>query len=348
MRKKILVDIYLAFNLGDDMFLDYLANRYPEYDFIPFHPGSNYAAFYSNYRNIGQFQYTVVDKIKARLGFDKLKNFTRLASTFDGLLFLGGGIFREESYWKEVYDYRRQITEAFRLRDKPVWFMGCNFGPYHTSEFKEAYAKLFARVTKIHFRDMSSYRLFSDLQTSAYFPDILWDYQLPAASRQDKILGISLINPGHKEGKGHLTAAYVAAHTALIEKYTAQGFQIRLFSFCGPEGDLEIANVLSGKFTAAKVYSYNGEITSCHQAIGECSHFVAARFHAVIIAVKYGIPVIPVIYSSKTENLLDDLGYRGTKISLENIQQTEHESFAVFPQAAVQDLVINAKNHLRL
>ncbi|MCB4234500.1 polysaccharide pyruvyl transferase family protein [Kaistella anthropi] len=93
----------------------------------------------------------------------------------------------------------------------------------------------------------------------------------------------------------------------------------------------------------AETLNYTGNITAYLQHIGECSHFVAARFHAVIIAVKYGIPVIPVIYSSKTVNLLDDLGYRGTKINLENIQQIEQESFAVFPKAVVHELVSNAK-----
>lgn len=348
MRKKILVDIYLAFNLGDDLFLDYLATRYPEYDFIPFHPGKNYTDFYQHYDNVQQFPYSFADKIKARLGADKLKDYGALGHTYDGLLFLGGGIFREESYWREVYHYRTEITEAFKLQAKPVWFMGCNFGPYKTAEFKKAYAKLFARVTKIHFRDRKSYALFSDLQCAAYFPDILWDYRLPEAEGKEKVLGISVINPRHKEGKGDLLNGYVNAHCELMLKYMEKGYQIRLFSFCEREGDLETARLIKERIPTAEILNYTGNITGYLQHIGECSHFVAARFHAVIIAAKYGIPIIPVIYSTKTENLLDDLGYRGTKINLENIQQIEQESFAVFPKAVVHELVSNAKNHLRL
>src|SRR5699024_7837576 len=99
-RKKILVDIYLAQNLGDDMFLDHLAQTFPEIDFVPFHPGKNYSSFFKNYSNIKQFPYTLFDKVFARIGFDKLTDYKRLSQAFDGMLFLGGGIFREESYWK--------------------------------------------------------------------------------------------------------------------------------------------------------------------------------------------------------------------------------------------------------
>src|SRR5699024_11094187 len=145
-RKKILVDIYLAENLGDDMFLDHLAKTFPNIDFVPFHPGKNYTSFFRSYKNIQQFPYSVIDKISSRLGNNKLTDYNQLSETYDGLLFLGGGIFREESYWREVYNYRFQITEAFKNKGKKVIFSGCNFGPYSSEEFLEAHRNLFQKA----------------------------------------------------------------------------------------------------------------------------------------------------------------------------------------------------------
>src|SRR5690625_3827594 len=101
--KNVLTDIYLADNLGDDLFLDYYARSFPEVLFTPFHPGRNYDSFFKNYPNLQRFPYSFLDKIKARLGKDKLTDYRAMAKKYDALLFLGGGVFREESYWKDLY-----------------------------------------------------------------------------------------------------------------------------------------------------------------------------------------------------------------------------------------------------
>src|SRR5690606_19320637 len=277
---------------------DYLARKYPNWEFVPFHPGKNYTDFYDRYNNLRQFPYSYKDKIMARLGVDKLKDYEGFSDTYDGLLFLGGGIFREESYWKEVYTYRSEITGAFLNRNKPVWFMGCNFGPYTTNRFLDSYRKLFSKVTRVHFRDEKSYQLFAEIPAAFYYPDMLWDYSLPAVRRHEKILGISLIDPRHKDGMRKFFYSYIAAHSALIKRYISLGYRIRLFSFCAAEGDLDIAEVLGASSDKIEIINYRGEIKSYLELIGECSLMVAARFHASIVAIKYRIPLLPVIYSN--------------------------------------------------
>ena len=347
-RKKILVDIYLAQNLGDDLFLDHLAHAFPSVDFVPFHPGKNYTSFFNAYPNIHQFPYTTLDKIKTRLGKNKLTDYVQFSKTYDGLLFLGGGIFREESYWRELYDYRSQITNAFNSQKKPVFFSGCSFGPYQSSEFVDAHKLLFQKVDKLIFRDRKSYSLFSQLENIFYAPDLLWSYKLPKKEEANYVMGISVIDPRHKENFQNTYENYIKAHKLLCKKYIKAGFQIKLFSFCESEGDLEVAKEIAKGLSYVEIYNYNDNIHTYLQEIAKCSFFVAARFHAVIIAFKYQIPVLPVIYGDKTENLLKDLNYDPPFVKLDSISNLLEAEFLTLTQDSIHSLEQESKEHFNL
>lgn len=344
-RKKILVDIYLAQNLGDDLFLDHLSHSFPDIDFVPFHPGKDYHLFFKNYNNILSFPYSFFDKIKARVGHSKLSDYSALSQQYDGLLFLGGGIFREESYWNELYDYRSQIIDAFKKQQKQVFFSGCNFGPFHTDVFLIAYDKLFQKVDQIIFRDRKSYELFSNLQNTSYAPDLLWSFDLPPVVQQEKTIGISVINPRHKEQYQDTYRDYVEGHRNLCRYYLQKDYKVILFSFCEKEGDLAIAQDIALNFPEIEIQNYTTDISSYLKKLGTCSHFVAARFHAVIIAFKYGIPVLPVIYGDKTENLLEDLGFIKPFVYVDTIDELMAAKFLTLSTKQQDGLYNDSKTH---
>lgn len=347
-KKTILVDIYLAHNLGDDLFLDHLSHSFPDLDFVPFYPGKNYTLFFENYKNIKQFPYTIIDKIAARLGKNKLIDYHQLSKKYDGLLFLGGGIFREESYWKEVYEYRFQITKAFKSQNKKVFFSGCNFGPYKSSEFIDAHKSLFQKIDKIVFRDLKSYKLFSQLDRIHYAPDLLWSYGLPEVSKNEKIIGISVIDPRHKEQYKNTYHNYISEHKKMCMKYIQEGYKVRLFSFCKHEGDLKVAEQIAEVASQIEIYNYTSDISSYIRKIGECNAFVAARFHAVILAFKFQIPVIPVIYGDKTENLLRDLQFKAPFLFLDTIASWRDVNFLELSEKQIMILQEQSKKHFDL
>lgn len=347
-RKKILVDIYLAANLGDDMFLDHLSNSFPHVDFVPFHPGNNYISFFRNYPNIHQFTYTIFDKILARFGKSKLTNYEALSKEYDGFLFLGGGIFRQEYYWPELFKYRAEIVDSFNSKNKKVFFSGCNFGPYTSQDFLHAHSKLFKNAEKIIFRDQKSYHLFSNHSNVCYAPDVLWSYDLPVVKSQEKVLGISVIDPRHKEQYKETYQDYIQANRKVCEKYINEGYKITLFSFCEKEGDLEISKEIAKNLPGIKIENYTDDINSYLKRIGKCSHFIAARFHAVIIAMKFGIPVIPVIYGDKTENLLIDLNFEKSFVYLDAMNKLENASFLTISSEIKDALYAKSKIHFNL
>ncbi len=348
--KKYLVDIYLAYNLGDDMFLDFLVTSFPEHQFIPFYPGNRYEKFFSRYPNITKFPYTFIDKILFRIGIrSKLEDYEKMADKYDGLIFLGGGIFRQEDYWKSLINYRNNITDAFLAKDKSVQFLGCNFGPYLTIDFKSSYLSLFKKCEIVSFRDLKSYYLFNDLNTIKYAPDLLWSYNLPVAQLQEKTIGISIINPKHKFGLENHFEEYINIHQTIIQEYLAGGFQIKLFSFCESEGDLEVCKEIAAVApNFISIYNYNGHIKEYLLQLGSCSKIIAARFHGVIIALKYEIPVLPIIYSEKTRNLLSDLNFMNSSIEFDNLQAIKKGIDDKYIQPDISVYIENSLNHLKL
>ncbi|HWJ78059.1 MAG TPA: polysaccharide pyruvyl transferase family protein, partial [Niallia sp.] len=97
--KKVFVDIYLQFNLGDDLFLDILVKKFPNSKFTINYLGDNYDQFISQYNNVKRRKYSLINKIGQRLKItDSITNYDTVAKEHDALLFIGGSIFREEDY----------------------------------------------------------------------------------------------------------------------------------------------------------------------------------------------------------------------------------------------------------
>jgi len=345
--RTYLVDIYLAYNLGDDMFLDHLASSFPNTSFVPFYPGHLYDDFYKQYKNVRKFPYTTLDKISAKFGVtNKLKDYNLMAEQYDGLIFIGGGIFREESYWKSVYEYRNNVTDAFLQKDKTVRFIGCNFGPFQTKEFENAYYTLFEKCGAVSFRDQKSYSLFKDLTNVTYAPDVLWDYKLPSSEKKIKTLGISIIDSKHKFGLEEYHQAYVDSHQAVIKEYLKEGFCIKLFSFCEIEGDLQVCKEIA-KIAPyqIEIHNYTGNIQEYLAEFGTCSEIIAARFHAIIIALKFKTPVLPIVYGDKTRNLLLDLSFENPIIEFDHLNLLNRINTQKYIYPKMDDFIKNASDH---
>jgi len=348
VRKRYLVDVYLALNLGDDLLLEHLVRIIPNADFVPFHPGTNYSFLIDNYPNLYPFEYNLIDKFKRRLGVDKLKDYDALSKEYDGLIFLGGGIFREESYWLEVYDYRLKISNQFKDKNKPVFFIGCNFGPFQNENFLKAYIDLFREVDRVNFRDLSSHKLFKHLENVNHYPDLIWGYPVEKSENNRQILGISLIHPKHKNGYEMYEQNYITHISEMAMKYQNKGYQIYLFSFCEKEGDLKMAECINRKVGNCEIKNYTGNIKSYLSEFSSCTKLIASRFHAIILGLKFEIPTLPISYGAKTDYLLKDINYPHKPLKLDNISSMDKYSFYVLEKDLLISLAIQSDEHFSM
>ncbi|ASK63715.1 transferase [Virgibacillus phasianinus] len=326
--EKIFVDVYLAFNLGDDLFLDILAKKYPDCEFTVNYVGSHYDEFISGYKNVNRRKYTLFNKIGQRLRLtDSIKNYDKIAENHKALIFLGGSIFREERYHKSLYKDRLKLVTEFKNRNKPVFILGANFGPYETKGFLNDYMKLFKLCDDVCFRDLDSYKLFDNLPQVRHASDIVFQMRIEdyiTIGAKKNMVGFSIIDVRHKQGLYSYYDDYIVSTVKAINLVVKKGHDCCLMSFCELEGDLELIDEIKSHLSLetlkkVSVYNYRGNIEEVMGLITSFKLFIAARFHANILALLLGIGLIPIIYSNKTSNMLKDIGQCNILVTMKDL-----------------------------
>jgi len=353
---KIYLDSYLNNNLGDDLMIDLVCKRY---SFCDFYVGNsncldNSACANNNLHVVKSFIPTqreyikrIINKIISYLGFPKIQLMRNMNSqVFDLNLTLGGSVYMQvtESSWiNKVRDEEYVIKKC-----KKNAVIGCNFGPFSDKNFKIRHCELFKKYDVVTFRDKFSYNLFADMENTKCYPDILFNLQLKSipAGR----LGIS-VNSLNNIGISKNKEKYIRGIERIISFYEDK-YDIWLLSFCENEGDLDACEEIIKRFGLEKKISiYNHtKVEDSLEFLRTFNAMICTRFHASVLAIILGIPFVPIIYSDKTTNMLDDIGYNGYRWDIKNGNEVDLNSviFQLETSWQVSSTVIEgAKGHLK-
>ena len=333
--KQINVDlrIYLAKNFGDDLFLKIIANRYPN---VLFHacPAVKYdkKLVPKNVIMHDSKKEILLNKILHKLKFYHLDTTSKISRCCDFTLIVGGSIFQQHPTWK----YSRGRLEIFHNLNKEYYILTCNFGPYQDAAFLRCHQKVIAGARDVCFRDVDSYKTFSRLPNVRYAADMALSLEQPADDKPTKKVAISVIDLSWRSQLKHLTQYYTNLMVKIAKQYITQGFEVCLMSFSDHEGDPKAVEQIFNKLTKAEQlrtqrYYYDGDVDSTIAKINGCSIVVASRFHANILGFLLRKKVLPVIYSNKTRNLLNDMDFDGQIIDIEGLNQEYVENFEVEP-----------------
>lgn len=344
--KKIFLYAYDRQNLGDDLFVHTITKRYP------------YVKFYmwSDLKNRENFRCLPNLKVLQKEGgMARLLEHIRpsLAARYrnwmenrcKAVIYIGGSIFMEYENWSQGENWWEYTAE-----NRPFYVLGANFGPYHTEAYRQKMGQLYGKMQDVCFRDQYSYDLFRDVKTVRRAPDILFSYPMPQVKVAEKQIFVSVINCADRDGSYSLSVydeSYVRNMAKLLTKYRSEGYRLMLSSFCAHEGDEEgiqkILKVMGAENASdIQMLNYNGtnadELT---RAIAQSEFVIATRFHAAILAIAAGRPVLPVIYSDKTLHVLQDLDFEGPMIDLRTCEDYTAVgtpgSFAVDRQKLTQE-----------
>lgn len=298
---KILVDAYLEKNLGDDLFLKILFDRYPATIkwYVLCHSKENLRAF-QDYHNVRMF----------KKGEDRYKD-------FDAVINIGGSIFMQNRFWW-IRQLRNRLTYALpmKLQKKPLFITGCNYGP-SKSKLMYLLNKLFIKyfVTDICFRDRASYHLFKDLRQARYSPDIVYGLdsdRMISGHRDRNKVGICVMHFSDTK----INHRFIDKTVELIKRLFNEHHQVELFSFCRKQKDLNTVNQVINKIGESnkdkiELAVYDGNIKDYLSELNSVSYLITLRFHSLVLAQILKINYYPIVYSKKTSNLLIDQGFSG-------------------------------------
>lgn len=323
--KKVIVYGYFEKNLGDDLFLKILCDRYANTNFYFYSPMSyNTKSFINN--NVKQItKYDILYNIKRLLNFisrkAKINKFYNIEDfiKFDYKVLICGSAFMEqEDYVKDNYVLNKYIGKL------PFYIIGTNFGPYKTKKFVEDYKKMvFSKAKDICFRDKKSYDLFKELKNVRYSPDVVFslDTKDIIITESNKVI-ISVINC-QKDGMNISQNLYNKKIEEIIKYFDKLNYNICLMSFSKEQGDEEIINDIISNSSCKKIdkYFYRGNIEESLNIIASSKIVIGTRFHANILGMLFNKTVIPIAYSDKTINVLNDIGFDGKIFDIRDFEK---------------------------
>lgn len=351
--KKILVKAYLNFNLGDDLFIKILTERYPNINFYIESNDKKYTQMFKN-NNIHLYQKSRLEKRLIKLGVLKYFFYKKFLKKIDGIINIGGSIFMENSI-----NYKKDI-EKRKIENKAVkgnyYILGANFGPFKREKFKNKYEEFFSNCKDVCFRDKYSYNLFSELPNIRYADDIVFSLKDNIAPRniEGKIL-ISVIKPSIRKELKTKDKEYYETIKKLILEGMESGKKIQLISFCKNEGDeeaiSEIKKLLPSKISVEiDTYFYRGNIEEALEVINSSEVIIATRFHAMILGFIYEKKVVPICYSKKMLNVIKDLEFKGGYGIFDNLDTISLKSIIkgnFLEKEKLLKILKNSKEHFK-
>ncbi|ENW94383.1 polysaccharide pyruvyl transferase family protein [Acinetobacter dispersus] len=294
---KIMLFAYLDNNIGDDLMLKLLSERFPAHEF--YYYTSNTVVL----NTLSQFKNFVARPPSLR---------QQDIDVVDAVLSIGGSIFNDLNTLRGKLARIRKILfiAKARRKGKRIATVGCNLGPYkdklgwYLTTFE---LKLNDLVTV---RDRSSFDLLSTGSFKNFYmaDDIVYSLEVPINDESRYGLGISAFRSTHSGENNYKNyRALAVVIDAYIEKTNKL---VKIFAFDSEhENDtsaaLHILNLAKHKKNI-EIVPYLGDIELFVNKFNQCEHHIAIRFHSAILSALMKIPFYPISYSNKMEALIEE------------------------------------------
>ena len=296
---------YFDRNFGDDMMMKLVVHRLPEITFLVNETVDTPLLSEAN----------VIAK-----PYEVCRRFPRLVVTGSGFMINTKAAFQTELLW---------FLKGHHPGD---YCLGCNMEPLDSPVKRFLIRQKLNKFKLITCRDRASCRWL--LQNThkpeiVCLPDILFSLPEEWLPRRDdpNMLGISLM---HRIGDSGDCPYYRSMAEAADEWIRKTGKGVLLMAFdTGKEDDLFACRAVQARmeFPDRVQIAAHRDGTEIPAAFARCEKIIGARFHAMVLALRMGIPFFPVIFREKMRNLICDLSYPIAGCDIGRIDQQAVSAF---------------------
>lgn len=332
--KKIYLIGYFKRNLGDDLFVKIVSERYPDAKILMM-MGPKYANMYNGLDNVKIVKFNIFRRL-----LNKLMIFARkgsfeinLVKQCDFILEIGGSIFQQEKLSDSVTKRREDYLKS----GVPIFVVGSNFGPVLSDSYQRDYHNYFNSIEGTVFRDSKSWERFNDLSNVELAPDTVFllenSNKVPIKSISKTVVFsiIDVVNKINHINKDVLKLEYEKKIVELIIKMTELKYNVILFGFSIPEGDMveskRIYEMLPNYVRPLVTIKVHSDIDKSLSIIGSANVLVSSRFHSMILGWIFNIPQLVISYGAKTTDVIEDLYPAQFYVDIENISALNSEVF---------------------
>ncbi|MED4272509.1 polysaccharide pyruvyl transferase family protein [Weissella confusa] len=303
--KKVTVDGYFVSNLGDDLFLKALFERFPNQIFYVYLEPEQM----NHYAQMGGRVIPKRNNLFKKLGncmpIPLVAGLNNLIGQKNDLyLLLGGSMFIEGEYSHK--QFRQRLFEVMTSRKKFV--LGSNFGPFYTAAYLAQYTKWFGRLTEVTWRDQKSADYFANTMIhQRVLPDLVMSMD---TSQYDIKHDYALVNVMALADSGLSEDAVVAYRDGIvaeIKRLRDKGQLVHLLSLNAFDGDDDALATVKNAFNDddSVVSVYYDTVDQVLQEFAGASQVLATRYHAMVLSWMFGKPVHALAYSKKTVNYIE-------------------------------------------
>lgn len=327
--KKVLLRFYSANNLGDDLFIKIITERYKNNFSLIAHDNVD---LFKTTSNLRVYRNRWISFATHRIGkaFGKIHLWLQLlAKKHDLLVYIGGSIFIENNnlgMW-------RQEKEFYSRLKLPYYILGSNFGPFKTQEFKDIAKAIFQGAKDVCLRDRASYSLFDKIRTVRVATDVAFTLDRSKYNLKNEKMAIFSIVDCSNRFDQEVSSKYEREIAALSAKLLEEGFRVVYMSFCTTEGDMAAAEKIRARLEThalnhkLELFNYDGNLEEGLSLLAQSQIVVGTRFHAIILGLLFSKKVLPFAYSKKTLNILEDIKFKGQIVDINNISSFNGEDF---------------------
>lgn len=338
-KKRVLLHGYDSDNLGDDLFFRLLVTRYSHVQFVMPTLNLKSKARFADLANLKIIDFRKIARFARDYTYVLPKLYSWLfMRCFDAVVYIGGSLFIDHREYSAQYQYvieNYSFLCDYKIAAKakvPCYLLGANWGPSYHDYFYKFFNQAFDSMQDIFFRDKYSYEIFKSKPQVRFGGDILMgssfiSHAIPPVKKLKNQIAFSII--AAREDLNPDSEAYILEIIRICREFISAGYQVKLLSFCITEGDQKTAEKVIREIKCPPEQISHLAYTDNWQemliTLAQSELVVASRFHAAVLGWTLNTKVFSLLYSQKTQNLLNDCNITDGSIWLNDIGKVTAE-----------------------